>query len=422
MTTQTPVNVAEVERKVGKAKSLLILDHPFWGTAVTRRPIIYTDSIPTAAMAATGQMYINPAFIETGGKDGGPLTIKQVMFLLAHEAMHYMLAHSLRLGHRDPKAWNIAADKVINDTLIDAKVGDFIDGGITMRDARNYAAEELYDENENGNGQGPGGTGNDVGAPVDANGNALDESQRHALEAQAKIETIQAAKAAKAVGRLPASIERMVDEMVNVTTPWHEILERRMVAKIRDGYSWNRPNRRFVSNGLYLPGVDSLPKMGTVVIGVDTSGSIGQPELNFFAGHVNRILEVCNPERVVVLYCDAKIAHVDEFEAEDYPVRLSPHGGGGTSFKPVFDYIDDNNIDPEVVVYLTDGYGDQTLFTSQHDTVWLTTHHDDFSWGEVVSFKSHSFKAQSRILLPRCHLSNSLPACYDYQFALNVIT
>jgi predicted metal-dependent peptidase len=309
------------------------------------------------------------------------------MFLLAHEAMHYMLAHGLRRGHRDPKAWNIAADKVINDTLIDAKVGDFIEGGIQMRNARNYAAEELYDENDNGNGQGPGGTGNDIGDPVDENGKPLDESQVHALEAQAKIEAIQSAKAAKAVGKLPASIERMVDEIVNVSTPWHEILERFMVSKIKDGYSWNRPNRRFIARNIYIPGTDYKPKMGTVVIGVDTSGSIGQDELNFFAGHVNRILETCNPERVVVVYCDAAVAHVDEYEADDYPVRLSPHGGGGTSFKPVFDYIDQQGIDPEVVVYLTDGYGDQSTFTSAHDTVWLTTHHTDFPWGEVIKFE-----------------------------------
>ena len=383
MTTEPatpPVNLADVEYKVSKAKSLLILDHPFFGTAVSRRPIIYTDKVPTAAMAATGQMYINPEF-------AAPLSVRKLMFLLAHEALHYMLCHGLRRKHRDPKAWNVAADKVINDTLIDAKVGEFIDGGVTMRDARNFAAEELYDENDNGGGQGPGGTGNDVGDPVDENGKPLDESQVHALEAQAKIDTIQSAKAAKAVGKLPASIERMVDELVKVSTPWHDILERFMVAKIKDGYSWSRPNRRFIANNIYIPGTDYTPKMGTVVIGVDTSGSIGQPELNFFAGHVNRILEVCNPERVVVVYCDAAVAHVDEFEAADYPVHLSPHSGGGTSFKPVFDYIDEQDIEPEAVVYLTDGYGDQSTFTSNHHTVWLTTHCTDFPWGEVVKFE-----------------------------------
>ena len=124
-----------------------------------------------------------------------------------------------------------------------------------------------------------------------------------------------------------------------------------------------------------------------ITIAVDTSGSIGQEELNKFAGHVNRILEVCNPEEVAVIYCDAKVQHVDMYTPDDLPVKLTPHGGGGTAFQPVFDYIDDNEIDPEIVVYLTDGYGDQNSFTTHHDTVWLTTGTTAFDWGIVVKYE-----------------------------------
>lgn len=373
-----PSDLEDVKRKVGKAKSLLFLDHPFFGAAVTRRPLIYTSKIPTACMAVTGQMSLNPDFV-------APLTVQEIMFLLAHEAMHYMLSHSLRQGVRDNHAWNIACDKVINDTLADAKVGSPIDGGIYQRDARLHAAEELYDEADIGK-QIPG-IGPDVGPATGEDGQPLADSRKHEIGAQAKIETIQAAKAAKAVDKLPASIERMVDEMINVVTPWHEILERFMTAKIKDGYSWSRPNRRFVGTGTYLPGTDYKPQMGTAVIAVDTSGSIDQAELNKFAGHVNRILELCNPEEVAVIYCDAKVQHVDMYTPDDLPVKLTPHGGGGTAFQPVFDYIDDNEIDPEIVVYLTDGYGDQNSFTTHHDTVWLTTGTTAFDWGIVVKYE-----------------------------------
>lgn len=376
---QPVVNNVEVERKVGKAKSLLILDHPFFGTAVTKRPIIYTDSVPTAAMSATGQMYINPAFAE-------PLTVRQLMFLLAHEAMHYMLAHSLRRKHRDARAWNVAADKVINDTLIEAGVGDFIDGGVTMRDARNYAAEELYDESD-ADGPGAGGIGDDIGDPTDDGGQPLDDSQVHQLEAQSRIEAIQSAKAAKAVGKLPASIERMIEDMLNVTTPWHEILERFMSSKVRDGYSWQRPNRRFVGRGLYLPGVDYTPRMGEVVIALDTSGSIGQREIDMFNAHINRILHTCLPEKVHVIYCDASIHRIDEYTPDDLPITAKALGGGGTSFRPVFDWADNYDGDIEVIVYLTDGYGDQDSITTNHETVWLTTACEQFQFGTVIKFE-----------------------------------
>ncbi len=370
----------ELQRKVGKAKALLILDHPFFGTACTKRPIIYTDTVPTAAMSATGQMYMNVDFC-------APLTVQQLMFLLAHEAMHYMLAHGLRRGHRDPKAWNIAADKVINDTLIDAGVGDFIDGGITLDGAREMAAEALYDENDDGDGEGPGGLGNDIGDPTDADGQPLDDATIHQLEAEAKIDAIQSAKAAKAVGKLPASIERIIEELVNVSTPWYDILERFMAGKIKDGYSWNRPNRRFIARNIYIPGTDYVPKMGPVVIGVDTSGSIGDDEIAMFNAHINRIIDTCNPEVVHVVYCDYDVAGVDEYTPEDFPVTIQSKGGGGTSFKPVFDWIDNNAIDPECVVYLTDGYGDQSEFTTNHETVWLTTGTEAFDWGHVIKFE-----------------------------------
>ncbi len=371
-------DVDDIMRRVAKAKSLLILDHPFFGMACSKRPIIYTDTVPTACMSATGQMYMNPAFVD-------PLPVPQLMFLLAHEALHYMLCHSLRLGTRDAKAWNVACDKVINDTLVDAKVGDPIEGGVYMDGARDFSAEELYDDAD-ADGPGPGGIGSDVGAPCDDGGQALDESQIHQLEAQAKIEAVQATKAAKAIGKLPGSIERLVDQLVNVSTPWHEILERFMIAKVKDGYSWKRPNRRFMASGMYLPGHDTKPQMGEIVIGVDTSGSIQQPELDMFNAHINRILHTCNPEKVTVVYCDYDVNSTVEYEPDDFPVTLKLQGGGGTRFKPVFDYIDENGIDPEVVVYLTDGLAN-TDFTTPHETVWLTTLAEDLKFGTVIKFE-----------------------------------
>ena len=371
-------NQAEVERKVGKAKALLILDHPFFGVAVSRRPIKYGDEVPTAGMSATGQMILNPAWVE-------PLTVKNIMFLMAHEALHYMLSHALRRKHRDHMAWNVACDKVINDTLIDAKVGDFIDGGITLDNGRSYASEELYDEDDNDLGQ--GGIGQDVGDATDDDGQALDDSQIHALEAQAKIDTIQSAKAAQSSGKLPESIKRLVDDMINVVTPWHEKLERYMHAKVRDGYSWNRPNRRFVGQGMYLPGYDYIPRMGEVVVAVDTSGSLNNKDLSHFNAHINRIMETCLPEKVTVIYCDYEIGGIREYTPDELPITLEPVGGGGTSFKPVFDWLDSYAGEVECLVYFTDGWGDQNdLDEPAIDTVWVTTDKDTFPFGEVITF------------------------------------
>ena len=369
-------DIDDIMRRVGKAKSLLILDHPFFGMGCSKRPIVYTDTIPTACMSATGQMYMNPAFVD-------PLTVPELMFLLAHEALHYMLCHSLRLGTRDAKAWNVACDKVINDTLVDAKVGDPIDGGVYMDGARDFSTEELYDDAD-ADGPGAVGIGNDVGPPCDDGGQPLDESQIHQLEAQAKIEAIQATKAAKAVGKLPGSIERLVDQLVNVSTPWHEILERFMEGKVHDNLSFNRPSKRFTT--AILPSHDTKPSMGVAALVIDSSGSVTADEFDMYNAHINRVLHTCNPEVLHVIYCDTHVTGHDEFTVEDLPVSIKTKAGGGTEFKPAFDYIDDQGIDPEVVVYFTDGHADSD-FTTKHETVWLTTGSTNFKFGTVIKFE-----------------------------------
>ena len=382
ISTSGTIDLAEVERKVSKAKALLILDHPFFGTTVSRRTIKYGDEVPTAGITATGQIMLNPEWVEG-------LKIKEIMFLLAHEAMHYMLAHALRRKHRDHTAWNVACDKVINDTLTDADVGTFIDGGILEHGARHKASEELYDEADDD--MGSGGIGADIGDATDENGMKLDDAQMKNIEAQCKIEAIQNAKMAKQAGKLPSSIERIVDEMVNVVTPWHEKLERYMSAKVRDGYSWNRPNRRFVGQGMYLPGYDYVPRMGEVVIAVDTSGSLNEKDLALFSGHINRIVDTCTPEKITVLYCDYAIGGTTEYTPDDLPIVLKPVGGGGTSFKPVFKWLDSYDGEVEWLIYFTDGWGDQDhldqlSITGKIDTVWLTTDKEDFPFGEVITF------------------------------------
>ena len=342
--------------------------------AVSKRELIYDYNVPTASMNGRGQMRLNPTWCF-------PKTVSELIFLLAHEAMHYMLCHAVRMGSRDPEGWNIAGDLVINDTLIDAGVGTFIKGGVTFDGARNHSTEELYsDPPDGGNGGGEGGIGNDIDTSEQ-----LSESEAKEIEGQAKVELIQSSKAAKAMGKLPANLERMIDEIVHVKTPWYDILERYMTNKIRSGKSWKRQNRKFISKNIYLKGKNDLPRMGPVVIAADTSGSCWEA-FPVFNAHIARIMETCKPESVTVIYCDAHVNHVDVFTPEDFPVQLTQRGGGGTLFDPVFDYIDGHGLDPEVVVYLTDGYGNQHDFTSKHETVWLTTGTSKFPWGTVIEF------------------------------------
>lgn len=363
--------------KLDKAKAALVLDQPFFASILLKYPLVKTEQVPTLGIDARGQIYYNEKFVES-------LTVPQIVYGLCHEVLHKVGMHCTRVGHRDKKTWNEACDAWVNDTLNDAKIGEFIQGGVTYPNARNMSIEELYNifqqmksegggkgkgKGNSGDGQGEGGLGPDL---MDNEGDDISEAERDQMEAQNKIDVAQAAAAAKTMGKLPACMQRYADELINVKTPWYEILERFMTNKVKNEQTWSRPNRRFQALGLYMPTTSSIGSMGEVVIGVDTSGSIGQKELNEFSGHVNRILEQCNPSRVHVVYCDAAVNHVDEYQPEEFPIKLAPHGGGGTDMREILNYVVKHGIEPECVVILTDNY---TPFPNDEvfPTVWAST-------------------------------------------------
>jgi predicted metal-dependent peptidase len=124
---------------------------------------------------------------------------------------------------------------------------------------------------------------------------------------------------------------------------------------------------------MYLPSLHK-ESLGMLAIGVDTSGSIGPAILQQVAGEITAIVQDCRPAKTVVIYCDAQVSRVEEF-APDEVVELHPKGGGGTAFKPVFDWLDENADEPVcALVYITDTYGNmQELTEPGYPVVWGLT-------------------------------------------------
>lgn len=339
--------LADVRNKITRAKTQFVLQQPFYAALILQRPLIETYAIPSAGADAKGRIYYNPKFIAS--KSVG--TVDRIIFLIAHEVMHIAFHHTHKdvVGERNAHACNVAMDKVINELLIADRVGDFIEGGLRHPGAEKMKWQDLYDDSK----QTGGGIGDDLVACPDGEptGAELEE-----LKERTKIELAQAAQAARMQGKLSGNLARVVDDLLQVRTPWYVILERFMQSFVSSDYSWSRPNRRFIGQGLYLPGVNKTPSMGEVVIGIDTSGSVSESDLAVFSGHLNRIIETCAPSKVTVVYCDADVANVDVFTSDDYPVKLCPHGGGGTDMRKVWEYADEHCSEADCLVLMTDGY------------------------------------------------------------------
>lgn len=367
------------EKKMVKARANLVMGHPFFGTLALRLKMVEDKSIKTGSCDGTSLRY-NPDYV-------AKMPLTKVQGFIAHSVMHPAMLHHTRRGQRDKKKWNEACDHSINGLLKNAGF-DLPEGKFNNPQYNGMTAEHIYTllpeqpGDGNGNGEGNGdGEGNDPGGDggvedsPNSTGKDASQSQQNNEEAEWKMALAQAAHVAKQAGNLPADIARMMDDLLTPQLPWRDILRRFMTEKCNDDFSWKKGNRRFIAQGLYLPSRQSDDAMGEIVVAIDTSGSIGQKELNEFGNEIKGIVDELNPERVRVIYCDSRIAHIDVFERHD-ELEFAAHGGGGTDFRPPFAYLADQCIEPRCFVYLTDGYGPFPEEDPPFPTLWCINNHD----------------------------------------------
>jgi predicted metal-dependent peptidase len=358
-----------------KAKVSLVTQHPFFASILMKRQLIEDETIPTAAVDQRNQIYINPTWFNT-------LSVEEVVFVLAHEIGHVIGQHATRRGARQPKKWNIAGDAWINDMLKAADIGTPIKGCVQIDGSKDETVDEIYNKlPDNPTGDGPGGTGDDI----IERGSPLTPEEATRIDAETRVEIAQAAQAAKAQGKMPPALAKIIADLIDPGTPWHEILERYMTSYVRGDYSWSRPNRRFADIA-YLPSTGKVAEMGEVVIQVDVSGSISKTELAYYNGHMARIIEQCNPERVHVLYVDTGVCKHEVFEQGE-EVALEFYSGGGTDMEAGFEFLAKEGIEPEVFVCLTDGYTNFNVDKApNYPVLWCISSDINAPYGENIHF------------------------------------
>jgi predicted metal-dependent peptidase len=416
-------------QKLTRARVQLLLGQPFFGTLSLRLKLI-SGSLPTMATDGSRIVY-NPAFVDE-------LKPAELEGTLAHEVLHCALAHQCRRGNRDPELWNEAADLAINPILIANRftlpAGALIDPAFT-----NLSAEEIYarllrrrSEEEGatkpqqqtnaggGTDTGPQGTdgtmpsspkpdpshqpvsdqcGRTTGEAVgpasvrpggfgevwdatDEHGQTASPAEKSRQEHEWGIAAEQAVRSAKAWGHEPAEIERPLSENCQSKQDWRAILRDFVASTTPCDYRWTPPNRRYIASGLYLPSVERQG-VGEIVIAVDTSGSIGKIELEQFASEISAISEEAQPEAIHVVYCDAAVQCAQQFGPSE-PVRLEPRGGGGTDFRPAFDWVSENNIAPVCFIYLSDLCCHSYPEAPEYPVLWVTDSRRKAPFGETL--------------------------------------
>lgn len=354
--------------RMQSARAALLDTHPFFGTLSLRLRLIETTDLPTMGVDGNN-LYFNPDFVEE-------LSDVRVMGVVAHEVLHCVFQHMYRRQGRDREKWNIANDYVINAILLD-EAFSLPPSRLYDPKWRDMPSEEVYAKL-------PDELVDELSAQPDWNfGSCLDPTDTGEASSNADMEgqstewrlaVEQAGMAAKAAGKLPAGLQRIVDEVTEPKIPWERQLWSFLNKRKPAAHSWNRPQRRLAYSGLHLPSKKYIPT-GDIVVAIDTSGSMSQSELAACGAELIEIFKAIQPTNIYVLYADSAVDRVDHFTCFDFPdfdTLFRPSGGGGTSFIPPFEWVDENlHSPPDAFVYMTDGYGPFPEHEAEYPTLWL---------------------------------------------------
>lgn len=345
-------------------------DFVFFGHLAMRLELVPSPNLPRAIIVDGQKLYYNPDRL-IPDSPGSSLE-----FRLAQALLHCIMGHHVRRGYRNAGKWLIACTLAVHCILRHTAVAQnqvlFLPSKFKLPD--NQTAEFYYDALPDDNPM--------VMQLQNIQSLVTDEeiqqvAQQFAVivrdlpsesrdehvplapfsEAEWKLAACRAQQYAKQRGTLPGDLSSLIENPIQVPVDYESLLAEFMLQNVGpDNADWSRPSRRSHSYGIYLPSHRSTG-MRLVVIFVDTSGSMSEDcELRHCAGQIDALLSFCNCEAYIVQH-DADIQKVIHWKPEDGPLTDYVFcGRGGTSHVPAWKWLKESQLDPDVVIAISDGY------------------------------------------------------------------
>ena len=388
--------------KIEKAKAKLMLEHPYIGSVATVLELDNNTEALTFSSNGISLKY-NDEYFEKAPVD-------EIEFALANGAMHAVLKHSERISERAGRIWQAATDLVVNSMLVKngftlppyvyyderfegmyaEEIYDVLRDEMISNDTRDEAEAVSEDEQA----EEPDSSESDSDreesdqqkesadtTPRPASAEESEAAEIDMLSEELKEFFEQIFQKHKRQGNLPEDLEMVVPEYFSHRVDWREMLYRYIASYAKSTYSFVPPNMKYLYRGIYLPSLSS--DLLRIVIAVDTSGSIDEALLGTFLGEVGSIMQSYPNYEIDLITADAKIRSHRVFlpgEALEYEMS----GGGGTDFRPVFEYIDSYIDYPTLLLYFTDGRGTFPETEPGYDLLWIMPEVQEVPLGEVL--------------------------------------
>ena len=359
----------EYVRRLILARMHLLSTHGFFGLLLMHAEFALDSEIATAATDGK-KIYFCPKFMDE-------LSDSELEFVLMHEVMHMALGHCVRGVNKEPDTYNIACDIVINSNILKENDGD--KASITLKkygesmhltptgeEGHHFTAEQVYQmlpKPQNKKQSKLANTNWDDHNKWTDDGNLTQEERENLAEWNKRLKdsckAIEIRKASTGVGKVPLLAQRRLKELTQSQIDWREILSTFIHEEIAD-YSFSPPDKRHEESPFFLPDYNETDiSVKNILFMIDTSGSMDDDMVTMAYSEIKGAIDQFDGRLQGLLgFFEAKVVPPIPFYDEDSFRIIKPKGGGGTSFKSVFDYIKKHmaNELPASIVILTDGY------------------------------------------------------------------
>lgn len=411
------------------ARMRILCNHGFYGLLLMH--MIYSiDEACETAYTDGVRIAFSPSFLEE-------LSDKELDFIMMHEILHVVLQHCLRGEDKDNERYNIAADIVINSTIMHenddkpssitlSKYGESMHLAPDGKEGYLYTAEEVFEmlqskqknfDSGNKKSKKAGNVGSKKGRAEKVQQSRKnmdkpvakrwdDHSQWGKYEEDSTLrdvwvknfaeccEAIKVRDSSNKRGTLPMFAERMLEKLKKPQTDWRTILNDFIQEEICD-YSFSSPDRRFQDSPFFLPDFNEMGKndnVNDILFFVDTSGSISDKDMTTAYSEIKGAIDQFGGKLQGWLgFFDAAIIEPKPFSSFDEFIAIKPAGGGGTDFQIIFEYVNRHMKEkkPNCIIILTDGYAPfpKEEIANNIPVLWLINNEDVTPpWGKIARF------------------------------------
>lgn len=359
----------------------------FYMHVLKKMCITYDDAVGTMGVDDGLNLYIAPKF-------AAKITDLEILGVLIHEVHHVILKHASRKSKRNHTLWNVACDYAIN--LAITKDGFVLpEGALLDHKYKDMTADTIYDmlladaskvhalpDGWDDLPVAGSGKPNEKKAASKGTGQGTESLGEYAID-MAIAASVNETRAAGHSSNISPLISKAIKEILEPKLNVEQLLKRFINSFAKVDYTFSRPSRRGTAIGLYLPSMGGR-KADNIMIALDVSGSISEPQFRSQLGLVQKVIKQLSPSKIGVMQWDSAVSDYHEVNSVQQVKRIQYKGGGGTIIDPVINFFNSKQFMGMVIV--TDGYFYPTTVKANKPVVWLVYDNPKFKapYGDVV--------------------------------------